>query len=334
MAQINKVETPLGTSLRSLVAGFVLTKQTEGKSPRTIEYYGDNLRRFIWYAGQQGWSDDIRQLTQWHIKEFLGYVGSSKSRWGLTGNGSETSKHSASLSTTRHYFVILSNFFRWLISEGFISDNPISKIKVSKPKPRVIAPYSPEEIGKMLSVCDMDYTGRAKLLGSRNRALALILLDTGIRLAELVSMSIADVDVESGKFKVLGKGGKERMLRLGKTARKALWRYMLHRPQNGETRLWLSEEGRPLDLSGVQCMVKRLKERAGVHSAGGVHRFRHTFALEFLRADKNVFNLQYLLGHSDLDMVRKYVSTLGMEDALMAHEKASPGDLMCSKLRN
>ena len=80
--------------------------------------------------------------------------------------------------------------------------------------------------------------------------------------------------------------------------------------------------------TGIQIMVKRLKQRAGVTSNGNCHRFRHTFALNFLRADKNVFNLQYLLGHSDLKMVRHYTAALGMEDALKAHEKASPADML------
>jgi site-specific recombinase XerD len=323
-----KLEAPSGTSLKSLVTGFVLTKQTEGKSQRTVEYYGDNLRRFVWYAHEREWPDDIRHLTQWHIKDFLGYVGTSKARWGLNGNGSETSQHPASHSTVRHYFVVLSCFFSWLVSEDFISENPMAKIKVGKAKPKVITPYSSEEIFRMLAVCDLDYAHGAKFLGSRNRAIILILLDTGIRLSELTRMYVADIDAESGKFKVFGKGRKERIVRLGKMARKALWRYLMHCPQKKSSELWLTEEGKPLNLSGIQSMVKRLKERAGVNGSGTVHRFRHTFALGFLRADKNVFNLQYLLGHSDLDMVRRYTAALGVEDALKAHEKASPADLL------
>ncbi len=102
-----RLEVPSGTSLSSLVNGFVLTKQTEGKTQRTVEYYGENLRRFVWYTQEQGWPDDIRYLTQWHIKDFLGYVGTSKARWGLNGKGSETSQRPASYSTVRHYFVVL-----------------------------------------------------------------------------------------------------------------------------------------------------------------------------------------------------------------------------------
>jgi integrase/recombinase XerD len=117
-------------------------------------------------------------------------------------------------------------------------------------------------------------------------------------------------------------------VRIGKVAQKSLWRYLMHRPDNDRIELWLNEEGKPLSSAAVQCMIKRLKERAGIYGGGSVHRFRHTFALNFLRVDKNVFNLQYLLGHSELEMVRRYTATLGMEDALKAHEKASPADIM------
>ena len=126
----------------------------------------------------------------------------------------------------------------------------------------------------------------------------------------------------------MGKGSKERVVRIGKVAQKALWRYLMHRPDNGYLELWISEEKRPLRCGGVQRLVRRLKERAGINGSGSVHRFRHTFALNFLRKDRNPFNLQYLLGHSDLRMVKHYVSTLGMEDALKAHEDASPADML------
>jgi len=317
-----------GTSLKSLVNGFVLTKQTEGKSPRTIEFYSDNLKRFLWYASKQDWSDDIRMLTEWHIREFLGYVGSEKCRWGLEGNGSETSRIKVSHATVHHYFVVLANFFSWMAREGFLVDSPITNIKVAKPRVKVIKPYTREEIGRMVAVYDCDYEHSAKFLGSRNKAIVLVLLDSGVRLSELVGMKLEDLNTSNGNIRVMGKGSKERIVRIGKVAQKALWRYLMHRPDNCCEELWLSEEKRPLSCRGVQCLVRRLKERAGIKGSGSVHRFRHTFALNFLRVDKNVFNLQYLLGHSELEMVRRYTATLGMEDALKAHEKASPADMM------
>ena len=69
-----------GTSLRSLVRGFVLTKQTEGKSPRTVEFYSQNLKRFLWYSAKKEWPDDIRLITEWDIRDFLGYVANETNR--------------------------------------------------------------------------------------------------------------------------------------------------------------------------------------------------------------------------------------------------------------
>jgi site-specific recombinase XerD len=309
-----------GTSLKSLVTGFVLTKQTEGKSPRTVEFYSENLKRFLWYAHRQEWPDDIRMLTEWHIRAFLGYVANETNRWGLEGNGSETAQRKVTHTTVHHYFVVLANFFGWVVREGFLPESPTVKIKVAKPKNK--------EISRMLAVCDKDYERNAKLLGSRNKAITLVLFDSGVRLSELIGIRLEDVNTSNGNIRVMGKGGKERVVRIGKVAQKSLWRYLMHRPDNGRMELWLNEEGKPLSPVAVQCMVKRLKERAGIDGGGSVHRFRHTFALNFLRVDKNVFNLQYLLGHSELEMVRRYTATLGMEDALAAHEKASPADLL------
>jgi site-specific recombinase XerD len=317
-----------GTSLKSLVTGFVLTKQTEGKSPRTVEFYSENLKRFLWYAHRQEWPDDIRMLTEWHIRAFLGYVANETNRWGLEGNGSETAQHKVTHTTVHHYSVVLANFFGWVVREGFLPASPTAKIKVAKPKNKVIKPYTNDEIINMLAVCDNDYEHNAKFLGSRNKAIVLVLLDAGVRLSELTGMTLEDINTSNGNIRVMGKGGKERVVRIGKVAQKSLWRYLMNRPRNDVEYLWLTEEGKPLSPVAVQCMVKRLKLRAGVGGTGNVHRFRHTFALNFLRVDKNVFNLQYLLGHSELEMVRRYTATLGMEDALKAHEKASPAGLL------
>ena len=218
MVTATKTVAPIGTSLKSLVNGFVLTKQTEGKSPRTVEFYSENLKRFLWYASKQDWSDDIRMLTEWNIREFLGYVANEKCRWGLEGNGSETSQKKASHTTVHHYFVVLANFFGWVVREGFLKESPTVKIQVAKPKNRVIKPYTYEEINRMLAVCDNDYGHNAKFLGSRNKAIVLVLLDAGVRLSELIGMTVEDVNTSNGNIGVMGKGSKERVVRIGEVA--------------------------------------------------------------------------------------------------------------------
>ena len=101
----------------------------------------------------------------------------------------------------------------------------------------------------------------------------------------------------------------------------------MYRGENESKNIWLTEERRPMQSGSIQSVIDRLKKRSHVDSEGSVHRFRHTFAISFLRQDRNPFNLQYLLGHNSLEMVRRYTATLGMEDALKAHEKASPVDI-------
>lgn len=321
-----RLEAPPGTSLRALVKGYLLTHQTQGSSPNTVEYYRGILSRFLWYAERAGWSDDARLLDEWHIREFLGYVGTEVHRWHKEGNGSESSSRKALPRTVHHYYGALRAFSNWAVSEGFLTQNPLAKVKVPQSKPRVIQPYSTQQIKKMLQVCDYDCEHGAKFLGSRNKAITLMFWDTGLRLSELTGIKLHDIDTEKGWIKVLGKGAKERVVRIGKTTQKALWRYLMYRGENERQELWLTEERKPLRSSGIQSAVDRLKERAGVIDEGCVHKFRHTFALDFLRADRNPFNLQYLLGHNSLEMVRRYTATLGMEDALKAYEKASPAE--------
>jgi len=319
---------PASTSVKSLVKGFILTQRTDCKSPRTIEYYESNLRRFLWYAEQQDWPDDIRMITEWYIREFLAYTGEEGNRWGLTGNGSESSRPKATYSTVHHYYCVLKAFFNWCVREDFITETPLAKIKLKNPKLNVVQPYSNQEILKLIEVCEYDYKNNAQLLGSRNKAIILMLLDTGLRASELANIKLSEIDTERGWIKVKGKGAKERIVRIGATAQKALWRYLTYREKIKYEQLWITEEGRPMKVGGIQIMIQRIKERAGVTTKGNCHKFRHTFALNFLRQDRNPFNLQYLLGHSDLRMVKHYVSTLGMEDALRAHESASPADLL------
>jgi site-specific recombinase XerD len=163
-----KLEAPPGTSLQSLVKGYLLTHQTQGSSPHTVEYYRGILNRFLWYADSVVWPDDARLLNEWNIREFLGYVGTQTDRWLKQGNGSESSSRKASPQTVHHYYSSLRAFFNWTVKEGFIQDSPLAKVKLPKAKPKVIQPYNPEQIKKLLGVCDRDFENGAKFLATQN----------------------------------------------------------------------------------------------------------------------------------------------------------------------
>ncbi len=165
----------------------------------------------------------------------------------------------------------MNAFFNWCMREEVLSDSPLTKIKMANPKPGVVQPYSDDDINKLLAVCDLDYKNQAKFLGSRNKAIILMLLDCGLRVSELANIKIEDVEAEKGWIKVIGKGAKERVVRIGSTTQKALWRYLLFRQKNKYQALWLTEEATPLSKCGIQIMTKRLKERAGGIPVRGVN---------------------------------------------------------------
>ncbi|MFC2038175.1 tyrosine-type recombinase/integrase [Chloroflexota bacterium] len=143
-------------------------------------------------------------FNEWHIREFLAYTGEAGNRWGLKGNGSESSRPRAKYSTVHHYYCVLKAFFNWCVREEFIPESPQAKIKLKNPRLNVVQPYSSQDILKMLEVCDKDYKNNSQFLGSRNKAIILALLDTGLRASELVSIKLDDIDTEKGWIKVKG----------------------------------------------------------------------------------------------------------------------------------
>ena len=153
------------------------------------------------------------------------------------------------------------------------------------------------------------------------------MLDTGIRLNELLEMRLPNLDVELGRAKVLGKGAKERYVYFGKTTKRALWRYIsLSRaePKSGKDNVFLSEDGWPITTRYLAHILNKVAKAGGVLKVHP-HRFRRTAAIQFLRNGGSIFALQKLLGHETLEMVRHYVD-LASDDVSTAHQQASPVD--------
>lgn len=314
-------------SLESAVQAFLLAREPDWRSPHTRQFYQSILKRLLWYAQKEGWPSRVGALTEAHVRQFRIYVRNEAPRWGLSGGGSESSRRRASPRTVYDYDGVLRTFFAWAGQEGLVRKSPMAGVKVVKPRPKVMQPYTKAEIKCMLQVSEEDYGRGLEVVGSRNQAIILFLYDTGCRLAETVAVRLGDIDGTRGWVTIRHrKGGKEGLVRLGLTARRSLERYLRHRPDTGHPELWLTEDGRPLQARGVQALIKRLKARAGIKSEGSVHRFRVSLGLDFLRLDGNPYHLQLLLSHESLEMTRHYVAALQVEEALRAHETASPGD--------
>lgn len=173
--------------------------------------------------------------------------------------------------------------------------------------------------------------GRSNGQGRRNLAIILLLLDSGIRVSELVSIEVDDVNLAEGDIKIKrAKGNRERIVPIGSLVQKSLWKYInCNRPKPVIDRvnaLFLSDYGMPLLVSGIQQMLRRYGKRLGITGVRcSPHTFRHTFAKNYLLNGGDIFSLQKILGHSSLASVRVYLN-LFASDIKKQHQRFSPVD--------
>jgi integrase/recombinase XerD len=167
---------------------------------------------------------------------------------------------------------------------------------------------------------------------ARDEAIILLLLDTGVRAAEFCALSIEDLDLMSGKLQIKhgvkggAKGGGGRSVYLGKVSKKALWRYLEKHPyrEDSEAPLFLSYRNGRMTPNSLRHLIKSLAGKMGIEKCHP-HRFRHTFAISYLRSGGDVFTLQAILGHKSLEMTKHY-ARIAEVDLAEAHRKASPVD--------
>lgn len=324
-------------SLKQALEGFINQKYAEGLSPRTIDSYERLLNKWIEYEGDK----KIGEVETRDLREYLRWL-----RTDYTPVRKNGKTHGLSPKTVRNIWVALSAYFGWLSGEFRIS-NPMEGIPAPKYKLKTPNAFTKDEVEALIRACD--YTRKAdtgyrmsfkmkRPTGKRDRAILLVLLDTGLRASELCALNRGNVTYKTGKVEIVhgneggAKGGKGRVVYLGRVARKALWRYLIERDEKEdfyvgneeEQPLFVTKENRPMTPNALRFMIKRLGEKAGVKDVFP-HKFRHTFAITYLRSGGDIFTLQSLLGHSDLKMVRHYARVAEV-DVQEAHRKASPAD--------
>jgi integrase/recombinase XerC len=296
------------TDLSTLVKLYLLRCDVEGKSPFTVVAYGETLHLFQRIAEEECIPAHVPAITPAHIYAYLGRVAE-------TGVSLET-RH------RRHREV--RSFFSWLERMGYIEESPFGRIKNVRLPQKIVQPYTAEEVGRILSVCD-----EQSALGTRDRAIVFLLLDCGLRLNELVQLELADVDFEEQRIRVrCGKGNKQRVVRFGERAKKAVSDYVGHyRGGEGGQLFRSSKAGQPMTRNLIRVRMQHLGRVSGVPKTHA-HRFRHTFATWAIENDARELDVQYLLGHSTPAMVRRYSATYNSEKAARAHARWSPGDML------
>lgn len=315
--------------LSKAVEGFILSKSASGRSPNTVRNYRKELARFIEIVGDK----DIGSVTNEDVEKYLHYL---KNDFRITQQGTTAIKpRKITSKTLRNAWGTLSVFWRWVSSE-FGIPNPF-KVAPIRAFTKPVNPFTLEEIEAILKATEKyerrirngtSYTSR-RPTALRDKTIVLTLLDTGIRVSELIGIEMGDIDLELGRILVLGKGQKQRYIYLGKVSRQALWKYITERyPKTTPPKtdpLYLDKDGiHRLTRTGVLLLVRRLGEKASVQNVHP-HRFRHTFAIQFLRNGGNILELQHILGHEDLGMVKNYVH-LAQLDLENAARRSSPAD--------
>jgi integrase/recombinase XerC len=144
-----------------------------------------------------------------------------------------------------------------------------------------------------------------------------------MRLSELANLKLSDINLEKNIIKITGKGDKERLVRIGLKTQKALWSYLTRRTSDLPD-VWISKLGGAFRADSIARMIRDTSRKIGIDISP--HKLRHTFAISFLRNGASPFELQVALGHSTLEMTRRYTQALGFDDVFNRHILASPVD--------
>lgn len=292
-------------------------------SPRTIEFYRGHLERYQWWCREHGVSMDPNEHNQHNIRDFFNYLSTASERW---GGGHTMSVKEITPKTYDAYRRALNRWYSWLVDQEYIESSPMAKVRKPRIREEQPEPFSREDLEKIGAAL---HRAGDDALAARDRAIVAILLDVGLRVSELCAIQMEDIHMATGDILIKrGKGNKPRSVRLGARARKVVRNYMLrYRRVVGESGpLFLTMHQEPLKPTTVRMLMEKLEKRSGVVHVHP-HRFRHTMAISALRAGMSLFHLQAILGHTTLDMVRKYAK-IAEEDIQEASKHHSPFDHM------
>ncbi len=311
--------------LDHLIEGFKLSCATEGKAIKTIDWYTCYLLKFQQFLEPNGMPTDVTQIDRGHIRAFIRYL--------QTEARCPRSDKPLSQATVQGYVRTLKAFFSWLMREEYLANNPMAGIPVPKASTKIINTFTDDQIAQLAQGWHSSNGNN-----SRNLAILLLMLDSGLRVSEVTGISLDDVDLEAGQIRITrAKGGNERIVPIGSVVRRALWKYINHhrsRPlTDNVTGLFLNERGLPLTRNGVQQMLRRQASREGITGVRvSPHSCRHTFAKNYLLNGGDIFSLQRILGHSSLASVRIYLN-LFATDIKKQHQRYSPIDVLAGTTR-
>jgi site-specific recombinase XerD len=298
-------EYALDTYLLTWIEAFLFDRKAQNLAKGTLDFYRRHLNLFIKFCDSQVVTQ-IDQLDPRLLRQYM--------IW-LEEKGHNPGGISAAYRSLRA-------FLFWWEDEVEPEDwkNPIRKVKAPKVALESLEPV-PLDTVKALSESCLKNT----FTGIRDRGIFLTLLDTGARAGEFLSINLEDINPITGEILIRqGKGRKPRTVFIGQKSRKAIRQYLRLRISYLSA-LWVTnDQTERLTYNGLKSMVVRRSRSAGVKTPA-LHAFRRQFALSCLRSGMNVYYLQNLMGHSDLQVLNRYLKQT-TKDVSDAHRQAGPVD--------
>lgn len=264
----------------------------KGRSLKTIENYDRYLSLFLEYGKIKN-PKDISEATVRNFRLWL--------------NRKETPKGKTLSKKTQNYYIIaLRSFLKYLAREN-IESLPPERIELAKVPERQIDLISSAELERLLSAPEPK-----DLKGARDKAIIELLFSTGLRVSELCSLKIDDVDLKHEEFSVRGKGGKIRVVFLSSPAKEALRTYLDKRKDISEFLFTAAPKGKnnkeeiPLTTRSVERIVKYYAIKAGISKKVTPHVIRHSFATDLLQNGADLRSVQAMLGHANISTTQIY----------------------------
>lgn len=227
-------------------------------------------------------------------------------------------------STIARKLSALRSFYRYLLRRGVVSANPADSVRTPKQERRIPACLTVDDIFRLLDAIPLE-----SRLDLRNRAIFETLYSSGLRVSELTGLDTANVDLDAGLVRVLGKGRKERLVPVGQKAvdairayRDRVWRETGIEP-GADGPVFLNKNGDRLSSRSVARILDRLIVSCGLLSSASPHTLRHSFATHLLNAGADLRVVQELLGHESLSTTQKYTH-VSIDRLMEAYDKAHP----------
>jgi len=294
--------------MRDLLARYFNYLLVErGVAKNTLESYGRDLHRFIVFVEENKKITDVHQVTPEVVIEHLTKIRDE----GLAANSMNRS------------LAALRGFYKYLLREKIITENPLANIELAKVWMKLPDTISKEEMKLIL-----EQPGDQNISAIRNTAMLELLYATGIRVSELINLTMNSINWQVGFLIVMGKGSKERIVPIGKIAYDCTRNYIEKaRPKLLQKKstdvLFLNRFGRKFTRQGFWKIVVGYAKQAGLQKKVYPHTFRHSFASHLLEGGADLRTVQVMLGHSDISTTQIYTHVT--RDRLReVHEKYHP----------